>query len=537
MATRLPLSNWTRVILYTHRWLGMAGGLLFLMWFVTGIVMMYARMPYLASEDRLMRLSALDLSSARMAPAEAARSLNLSPERVQVGMLGDRPVYRFVDGAQWTTVFADSGQPLRGLTPAETMSLVRRFAPEHASTVRYDVYLKDADQWTLQMRSLLPMHRVALGDFEDTRLYISDRTAEAVMKTTRSDRRWAYLGAVPHWIYFTSLRRHTELWTRVVMWLSIAGCVLSLTGLGWGLWRYSPRSRYRLKGVRSHTPYTGLLRWHHYAGLVFGLTTFTWILSGCLSLDPWNWHPGTAPAQWQQEAVAGGQLRLNDLTTARMREGLAVIASSFAPGELEVVQFQGELFLLGYGVPSADQARQRSSTDLPAFPLPVRPVEHRLVSMSTPENGTFTRFDDGAVLAAARVAMPGTAIEEAVWLQEYYPYYYDRDGRRPLPVLRVRYSDSARTWLYLDPQRGVIVQKEEQLSRANRWLYHGLHSFDFPFLYDRRPLWDVVVIVLSLGGILLSATTMLPAWQRVWRQLQRLARIVACVSRRGGDAS
>ena len=33
-----------------------------------------------------------------------------------------------------------------------------------------------------------------------------------------------------------------------------------------------------------------------------------------------------------------------------------------------------------------------------------------------------------------------------------------------------------------------------RFDEANRWLYHGLHSLDFPFLYARRPLWDVVMI-------------------------------------------
>ena len=528
MTTRLLARDWTRVIVYTHRWLGTAGGLLFVMWFVSGIVMMYARMPYLASEERLIRLSTLDLSKASVGPAEAARLVGLSPERVRVGMLGDRPVYRFVEGTEWTTVFADGGQRLGGLTPGEALSLAGRFAPEHASTIRYDSYLMGSDQWTLQMSALMPVHRIALGDSEDTYLYMSDRTGEAVMRTTRNGRRWAYLGAVPHWIYFTSLRRHAALWAKVVVCLSMAGCLLVLTGLGWGIWRYSPASRYRLRGVSSHSPYTGLVRWHHYAGLVFGLTTFTWILSGCLSLDPWNWHPSTSPSQRQRASLAGGSLRLNDLTTARMSDGLAAIASSFAPKELEVVQFQGKLFLVGYGVSLADPASERGNTDF----SPVSPLEHRLVSVLASENGTFTRFDDGAMLAAARAAMPGTAVKEAAWLEQYDSYYYDRHGRRPLPVLRVRYGDSAHTWLYLDPQHGVIVHKEERLSRANRWLYHGLHSFDFPFLYDRRPLWDVVVIVLCLGGILLSAATMVPAWQRVRRNARYLMR-AGWVSRRG----
>ena len=173
----------------------------------------------------------------------------------------------------------------------------------------------------------------------------------------------------------------------------------------------------------------------------------------------------------------------------------------------------------------ADPASEQANTDL-------SPLEHRLVSVLASQNGTFTRFDDGAMLAAARAAMPETVVEEAVWLQQYDSYYYDRDGRRPLPVLRVRYSDSVQTWLYLDPQHGGIVHKEERLSRANRWLYHGLHSFDFPFLYYRRPLWDVVVIVFCLGGILLSATTMVPAWQRLRLHARHLMR-AGGTSRRG----
>ena len=78
------------------------------------------------------------------------------------------------------------------------------------------------------------------------------------------------------------------------------------------------------------------------------------------------------------------------------------------------------------------------------------------------------------------------------------------------------------TWLYIDPRRGAILRKEERLSRVNRWLYHGLHSLDFPWLYDRRPLWDVLVIILSLGGIASAVTAAVPAWRRLRRHAQRL---------------
>ena len=56
----------------------------------------------------------------------------------------------------------------------------------------------------------------------------------------------------------------------------------------------------------------------------------------------------------------------------------------------------------------------------------------------------------------------------------------------------------------------------------NRWLYHGLHSLDFPLLYYRRPLWDIVMIVLSLGGLGSAVTAVVPAWRRLRRHVQRL---------------
>ena len=105
------------------------------------------------------------------------------------------------------------------------------------------------------------------------------------------------------------------------------------------------------------------------------------------------------------------------------------------------------------------------------------------------------------------------------WLDQYDAYYYDRNRRLSLPVLRVRYNDPQRTWLYFDPKRGAIARKEERLTRLNRWLYHGFHSLDFPFLYYRRPLWDVVVIALSLGGLVLSATTLTASWRRLRRSV------------------
>ncbi len=156
-------------------------------------------------------------------------------------------------------------------------------------------------------------------------------------------------------------------------------------------------------------------------------------------------------------------------------------------------------------------------------------LERRYVSARRPKTGAFAAFEerhlgDESLVELARAAMPGVPVRDAVWLHEFDDHYYDARGTRSLPVLRVRYRDADATWLYLDPARGGIALRTDETRRLLRWLYQGLHSLDFPFLYHERPLWDVVVIVLSIGGAVVSATTLVPAWRRLRRHAANLGR-------------
>jgi hypothetical protein len=531
-------ADWRRVLIYTHRWLGIAGCLVFLVWFVSGIVMMYERMPRLTAEERLSRLEPLDPSRLRIPLETAARAANVTPDRVRVGMLGDRPVYRLKAAGRWTTVFADTGELFGELSAREAIAMVRRFVPEHAATVGDASRLEQPDQWTLDggLPRFLPMQRVAIGDSAGTDLYVSGRTGDVVMKTTARGRAWGYVGSVLHWTYFTPFRQHRELWRYSIIYVALGGCVMCLSGLVVGVWRFSPAKRFRLKRERSHSPYAGLMWWHHYAGLLFGLFSFTWALSGALSLTPWDWAPSTAPNPQQLSAVTGGPLRLDRVTPDRLRSAVAAIATSFNPKELEILQFKGEPFVMAYRPPAASESSRWTNPDVSAFDSSTLAIEHRLVWADAPERGTFTRVPDEAFSEVAERSMPGVAIEDAEWLDAPDNYYYDRWTTPSLPVLRVRYADPQHTWLYFDPQHGQIVLKEVRLTRANRWLYNGLHSLDLPFLYPRRPAWDIVVLLLSLGGIALSVTTMWPAWRRLRRRArERLPRVRWSMSRGTGS--
>lgn len=499
------LLDWRKLLLYCHRWMGIAGGLLFVSWFVSGIVIMYKGMPSLTAEERLAHMAPVDLSAARLSPFEAASEFGLDPTQVRIEMFYDgRPIYRFQRGAAG---YADTGELLPGADKEQALEFVRRWAPEHASTITYDGYLEDSDQWTLQaaQRQYMPLHRIALNDPADTHYYMSEITGEPVMKTDRETRWWGFWSAVLHWVYFKPLRLETYWWNQFIIWGSVFGAVMCLTGIVAGIWRFSVSARFRQKGAQSHTPYSSWMRWHHYAGLLFGLFSFTWIVSGALSVNPYGWSPGTGPTRQQREAAAGGPMNMESTTLDQLRRAAAAFAPEFEPKEIDVFQFRGDLYLSANRPDRVTGAR-----------------DQRMVALSAPERGTFTKFDDGIMVDIAREAMPGAAVQDSTWLHEYDNYYYSRDGARPLPVLRVRYNDPEQTWLYLDPHRGSIT-KYVRKSRLNRWLYHGLHSLDFPFLYNRRPLWDIVMIALSIGGIVLSSTTLLPSFRRLFRHVRHCA--------------
>jgi hypothetical protein len=494
--------SWWGALAFSHRWLGIAGGLLFILWFVSGIAMMYVRMPEVTPAERYGHLTALDPALVQLSVGEAARLAGLEgPVPVQLVMLADRPVYRFA-GQSPATIFADRPEKLHGVTGDQARLFAAAFASDHARTLQHAGMVAIPDQWTLQSRAHLPLHRIALGDDAGTELYVSSRTGEVVMDTTRRERLLAYLGPVAHWLYLPILRRNGPLWTDVIIWSSLAGCLLCITGLAAGLLRFAPLRGFSIRGGRAMTPYAGWMKWHHYAGLIFGLITLTWTFSGLLSMGPFPLLSSDGVTAEQRRAVVGTPPPFDAMSAGAVQAAIARASQSLTPKELTLITFRSA----AYWIASESPSRQV------------------LVPSPDPER-VLQSFDRHTMESIAREAMPGVPLVDWQWIDEYDDHYYDRTRTRPLPVLRARYGDAEQTWLYLDPARGAIALVTRRADRLNRWLYHGLHSLDFAWLHNRRPLWDAVVILLSLGGLAGAVTSLLPAWRRLRRHGQSLFRI------------
>jgi hypothetical protein len=100
-----------RFLIVVHRWLGVALCLIFLLWFPSGIGMMYWDYPSVSPNDRLERSPALDASTIRLSPAEAAATLgDDQPGQARLGTFDGRPVYRFGGRGGGAIVYADTGE-------------------------------------------------------------------------------------------------------------------------------------------------------------------------------------------------------------------------------------------------------------------------------------------------------------------------------------------------------------------------------------------------------------------------------------------
>ena len=112
-------------------------------------------------------------------------------------------------------------------------------------------------------------------------------------------------------------------------------------------------------------------------------------------------------------------------------------------------------------------------------------------------------------------------------LDAYDFYYYDREAHtmtggneRPLPILRVVYQDPQASWVHLDPHTGAVLGRTDVGRRTSRWLFALLHSWDWLPLLNLRPVWDIVMILLSVGGAVLSLTGVVIGWRRLGIKLR-----------------
>src|SRR5213079_3562556 len=332
----LQLRKW---LILTHRYAGIVLSLLFVMWFLSGIAMIYARgMPGLTPDMRLERITELNLGAVKLSPAEAVAKAELgeAPARAMMLMIMHRPAYRFTVGGGSVSLFADTGELLPEIGKEVALKIASSFMEMPESRMYYAGELNEPDQWTLQERRGLPMQKVIVDDDAHTELYISEETGDVEVMTTRASRSLAWFAAIPHWMYFTPLRVKGETWRQVVLWTSGVGALLALLGLALGFTQFSTR-------------YSGLMRWHYVTGTVFGVLALTWVFSGWLSMEPYFWASGGGTGNRIRQTLSGGPLALAAFPAVGPGTWYDVLTARF-PKEIEFARIQDDPYFIARGI-------------------------------------------------------------------------------------------------------------------------------------------------------------------------------------------
>lgn len=475
-------TRWARRAAFlVHRWLGIALALLMTVWAISGIVMMYVAFPETTEQERLAGLAPLDLSACCEG---ASPPLAKAIESATIEMAAGQPVLR------WTGPDGAGTMGLAGTTPVFGPSEAGEIARTHmrgtfGTVPAMRVVPIDRDQWTVygRFRQLAPLYKASFADERGTQLYVSGTNGEVVQDTSSHERFWNWLGAVPHWLYFTAFREIQPLWYNFVVYASVLGVFLTVSGMYVGLRMYG-------RGKRK-SPFRGLALWHHWTGLIFGVLTLTWVASGLFSMNPWGWFESDGPGQ-EVRALAGRSATREDVAAlyqavaAKPQTGVVAAELSMQAGKAWAI------------LARADGTRLRATLpDL--LPAPLTGQELRRL---------------------AGLARPGAQILSQELIAAPDAYHYSHHNDVVLPAWRLIYTGEDQTRFYFDPRTGELINFADAPTRSFRWWHLGLHRFDFPILRE-RPVWDLVVVPLMLGVSLLCLIGLWLGMRRLLRARRR----------------
>ena len=462
-----------------HRVLGVGICLLVMLWFGSGAVLLFVPYPSLTETERFRWLEPLQLDDCCVPLESVWNQLGLAQgvERVRLLMSAGRPAYiiHFRDGTL-KSVWADHGEPMSGITHSDALRIAQqggRLEGENTAEMVHD------DQWTIQARfhPYRPLWKVQLHDADGQEVHVSSTTGEVVMKTTAFERRWNTVGAVIHWLYVPMLGRHWSVWDQTVWWLAATGALTAATGLLLGL-----QYRYRWRRQGKTSPFTGVMRWHQYIGVAIGGLVLTSLLSGMLSMDHGRWFSVPDPTVEQRFRFMGGTFMPQDIAVP-LRDALRQAHLDDPVKEIILTKVGGASY----------------------YVLRSGPDQQVVVSAAVMQS-PLQAFSLQSVARAATTIIPTHAIERSEITGGDAYYYSTGHNPRPLPALRIVLDDPAQTWLHIDMRTGQLMELLDHSRRMYRWLFHGLHSWDIPFLLEHDHQRKILLLLFCVAGFLFSSS-------------------------------
>lgn len=492
-----------KLLVNLHKILGLLLSGLFLMWFLSGFVMIYHSFPRVSPQNRIEKQNAI---SGNLPAAENIESLLSDTTRLQslsLEMYFDRPALHFRGRGVPANIYADSFLPLE---EHKNSSTIRRTAGQWCDAPILNVdTLQKLDQWIPfgQLKKEFPIYKFTFADAAKHQLYISSQSGRVLQYTDKNQRFWAWLGAIPHWVYFTTLRQEQSLWSNFVKWTSGIGCIMCLTGI---ILAIQITWQNRRKGLK--VPYKKRwFRWHYISGLIFGIFAITFAFSGLMSM--------TDLPEWLKKKPKS----VKESAAPPPRRG-GIRGSN---GTLSLETFQLDYRLIVETTPGIKSLEWATYQGNPYYKVTTDNGTTNIDASGTQPGHLFMLTEEMVHTDLKQIY--GDSIPYSVTLiSEYDDYYYSRKKQRaPLPVYRAIVEDEMHTRHYYNPKT-LSQQRIDDNTRIRKLLYGGFHSLNFKFLTDRPVLWNILMFTLLIGGSFLSFTGVVLSVKWIIRKVKKIIR-------------
>ncbi|WP_455641578.1 hypothetical protein [Parabacteroides johnsonii] len=229
-----------------HRITGCIIAGFFLMWFVTGLILIYHPYPRLTDEQLYEKKEILpsllpDIQSIKQKAGENIKQLHIRQSQGQTLATVTTADSCFTYCCNDTTVAV---KPI-------TFSFLEETALKwvNAPVIKVDT-LHERVQWILYSRydRAMPIYKFYFDDPEKHELFISGKTGEVQQLTDKSQRLWAWLGAIPHKFYLPFIRKNLDLWDTSITIGGLLCFITSLTGAFVGIYVLLKRHKQKKMG-------------------------------------------------------------------------------------------------------------------------------------------------------------------------------------------------------------------------------------------------------------------------------------------------
>ena len=493
-----------RFIRKIHAFLGALLSFLFLVWFLSGFMMMHTSFPRLRGKDLVHKstikgegLPALNEIVDRLPAGEQLRSFTLTT-------IEGAPALQLSTGEGSYLFSADTlMQPMEAKVSSTWIMEYAQGWSDYPIQ-RIDT-LHTLDAWIpyASLKKELPIYRFRFSDPDKTFLYISSKTGEPLQYCTKNERIKSSMSSIPHMLYFWQLRQNRDLWLTVVSILAGLGVLMTLSGIIVGAQVYIQRYR---KSGKLRSPYKQkIYLWHHVVGIFFGFFIMMFALSGLLSM---NDLPSWMVKRYHPEVKA--QLRGKDkLDISTLLSDYRQIFQLPDVQEISIHQIADVHYYTV--VHAGKQENYRINPEGQVEPLFFTPeeIEHRVSQV---------------ISAPLKVEL----------MHEMDNYYCTNSGRSELPIYKVTAQDPDKSRIYISPTTGSVRYYGTN-ERVKKWIYPAFHALRFKYFAERPILRKSVMYLLILGGTIVSATGVYMGiryyrrlWMRIWRK-QRRERILKSI--------